>query len=134
MFRSLTAAFAAVLSLLVPAGAARAATAPMPASPQEAPAAPRPTAFAARSRGRASVGRRLRVLINARRRRQGLGPLRWNRRLALAARRHSIDMVHRRYFDHTTPDGWRFDRRIWAAGYGRSASWTCGETIAWSPR
>lgn len=57
----------------------------------------------------------------------GAGALRWNNPLTQAALGHSQDMAARNYFEHTTPDGVRFDARITAAGY----SWrTAGENIA----
>lgn len=54
-------------------------------------------------------------------------PLKWNDRLAHAARNHALDMGKRSYFEHTTPEGVRFSERITAAGY----VWqTAGENIA----
>jgi uncharacterized protein YkwD len=71
-------------------------------------------------------------LINARRRAHGLAPLRSNRLLHRAARRHSREMVRNRYFDHTSPSGETFDDRIRQTGYLRDAGWwSVGENIAW---
>lgn len=54
-------------------------------------------------------------------------PLKWNDRLAHAARNHALDMGKRSYFEHTTPEGVRFSERVTAAGY----AWqTVGENIA----
>ena len=74
-------------------------------------------------------------LINAQRREHGLGALRLNPRLSKAARAHSRDMVARRYFSHTTPDGVGFEQRIRESGYMRaSRHWLVGENIAWGWR
>jgi uncharacterized protein YkwD len=71
-------------------------------------------------------------LLNAQRRAHGLRPLRLNRRLGRAARRHTRDMVRRRYFSHTSRSGASFVDRIRRTGYLRSAhSWVLGENIAW---
>jgi uncharacterized protein YkwD len=72
-------------------------------------------------------------LNNADRARHGLPPLRDNARLARAALGHSADMVARRYFAHTDPDGVTFDDRIDASGYTRFADgWSLGENLAWA--
>jgi uncharacterized protein YkwD len=62
----------------------------------------------------------------------GLHRLRDNRRLRVAARRHSRDMVARHYFDHVTPTGVTMVTRILRTHYTRaSAPWTLGENLAW---
>jgi uncharacterized protein YkwD len=67
------------------------------------------------------------ALVNAERAKAGCGSLSVDGRLAGAARAHSMDMVVRDYFSHTTPDGVTFDKRITAAGY----KWSLvGENIA----
>jgi hypothetical protein len=103
----------------------------------------RPLAHAARScawangllRTRKSVlrsQRRLLCLMNRARARYGLRPLRTNRCLHRVAARHAHDMVNRRYFAHTTPNGWDPGRRARASGYvPRRAAWLVGENIAW---
>jgi uncharacterized protein YkwD len=76
--------------------------------------------------------RRLLCLMNRARRRYGLQPLRANRCLHRVAARHAHDMVNRRYFAHTTPNGWDPGRRARASGYvPRRAAWIVGENIAW---
>jgi uncharacterized protein YkwD len=55
------------------------------------------------------------------------GPLTMNEALRCAARRHSLDMEQRGFFDHDNPDGEAPDDRIERAGYVWSA-W--GENIA----
>ncbi|WP_150127230.1 CAP domain-containing protein, partial [Streptomyces decoyicus] len=70
-------------------------------------------------------------LINQRRARAGCGPLRIDRRLHTAARRHSADMAARQYYEHDAPDGTGPDDRITAAGY-RWSSW--GENLDRGPR
>ena len=80
----------------------------------------------------AVLTRALLCTINAERHRHGLQGVRQNARLQAAARRHSRDMVARRYFSHTTPEGATLSQRVWRTGYLRSArSWTVGENIAW---
>jgi uncharacterized protein YkwD len=76
--------------------------------------------------------RRILCLMNRARARFGLWPLRTNGCLHRVAARHAHDMVHRRYFAHTTPNGWDPGRRARASGYvPRAARWIVGENIAW---
>jgi uncharacterized protein YkwD len=71
-------------------------------------------------------------VTNAERRGHGLRKLKLNRRLATAARDHSLDMVRRGYFAHTAPSGETFEQRIRAAGYLNSARrWLVGENLGW---
>jgi uncharacterized protein YkwD len=152
--RSLAAVLLAFACLSVALPAARAAgadgllvdapTATLRA-PQAAPtaAAARPVAHAARGCGFAGgtlrtrhsvllTQRRLLCLMNRARARFGLRPLRTNRCLHRVAARHAHDMVNRRYFAHTTPNGWDPGRRARASGYvPRAAAWLVGENIAW---
>lgn len=51
----------------------------------------------------------------------------WNRSLAEAAERHSVDMAARRFFDHTNPDGQQVSQRTLAQGY---KSRMVGENLA----
>lgn len=81
---------------------------------------------------RHTVMRATLCLINAERRSRKLRPLRLNPRLSTAAREHSRDMVRRRYFSHTTPEGVTVAQRIRGAGYLRGArKWVVGENLAW---
>ncbi|MBB4661166.1 CAP domain-containing protein [Conexibacter arvalis] len=87
---------------------------------------PATAASAARS------ARALLCLVNRERTRSDLPPLRVNRCLERAAAGHARDMVRRRYFAHTSPDGRAFDARILATGYAPPpARWTLGENLAW---
>jgi uncharacterized protein YkwD len=71
-------------------------------------------------------------LLNRVRSQHGLHPLRLNRKLSRAARRHSRDMVRRRYFAHASLDGRSPFARMRATRYvPRGASWTLGENIGW---
>jgi uncharacterized protein YkwD len=71
-------------------------------------------------------------LLNVQRRTHGLGRLRSNRLLRLAALRHSREMVTSRYFAHTGRDGRDFLARIRETGYLlRSRYWRAGENLAW---
>ncbi|MCX5893488.1 MAG: CAP domain-containing protein [Deltaproteobacteria bacterium] len=51
-------------------------------------------------------------LTNQARRAKGLAPLSKDDELRQVARAYSADMLVRRFFDHTTPDGVEFDARI----------------------
>src|SRR5215207_889662 len=141
----------ACLSLVVPAAHAAgtgdllldAPAAVTPSAPLAAPAAARPVAHAARGcgyargalRSRRSIlhtQRRMLCLMNRVRARFGLRSLHPNRCLHRVAARHAHDMVNRRYFAHTTPNGWDPGRRARASGYvPRRARWLVGENIAW---
>ena len=66
-------------------------------------------------------------LLNRQRAQRGLGALRSNPQLALAARRHSRDMVVHDFFAHGDVLG-----RLSRAGYFRGRhAWSVGENIAW---
>jgi uncharacterized protein YkwD len=70
--------------------------------------------------------------LNVNRARHGLRPLRLNRRLSAAARRHSRAMARRHFFSHNSLNGSSFLDRIRRTGYLRGArSWTVGENIAY---
>jgi uncharacterized protein YkwD len=118
-----------------PITVALAVTAILATAPQAAPAAvPSADARAAGAApaARAGQARAIRVEINRVRAANGLPPVRGDRRLARAARRHSRDMVRRRYFSHVDPGGRTPSQRVRRAGYpaGRRV-WRVGETIAW---
>jgi len=83
-------------------------------------------------RGTARVERQIRCLLNRRRARLHLLPLRYNRCLDLAAERHARDMVTRHYFSHSSSSGRDLGQRARAAGYvPRAGSWRVGENLAW---
>src|ERR671915_1133263 len=70
--------------------------------------------------------------LNAQRERHGLRPLKLNKRLSKAARRHARDMVRRDYFAHDSLGGGTFVDRIRRSGYLNDAHrWTVGENLAW---
>jgi uncharacterized protein YkwD len=82
--------------------------------------------------GASSVPVEVVALLNAARAAHGAPPLRPNPRLALAARRHSRDMVAHRYFSHDSRTGEPFSARIARTGWMRTrARWSVGETLAW---
>lgn len=56
--------------------------------------------------------------------------LSWNDILFSAAARHTLDMVARSYFSHTTPEGVDFAQRVSNEGYAWSA---VGENLAGGP-
>src|SRR3954452_21673170 len=71
-------------------------------------------------------------VLNAERARHDLRPLRLNRRLSRAARRHSRAMARKRFFSHTSPGGATFVDRIRRTGYLHGARrWHIGENIAY---
>lgn len=82
--------------------------------------------------GTARTERRVRCLINARRARHRLAPLRYDQCLDRAAERHARDMVRRRYFAHSSQRGRTPAQRARAAGYvPRRGRWRIGENLAW---
>ena len=99
-------------------------------------------ANACESAGAAPSKRAPRVLVrstlcvlNAERDRYGLKPLRLNRRLSKASRRHARDMARNKYFSHDSQSGGSFVDRIRRSGYLTGVrSWTVGENIAWGSR
>src|ERR687892_1051804 len=118
---------------LIAAGLAVAAIAGAAASPDAASAATCAGASAEPGEAsRAVLTRALLCAINAERHSHGLRAVRPSTRLEAAARRHSRDMVARRYFEHTTPEGSSPADRVRGTGYLRSAhTWTVGENLAW---
>jgi uncharacterized protein YkwD len=71
-------------------------------------------------------------VLNAERARHDLRPLRLNRKLSTAARRHSRAMVRRKFFSHDSVGGASFVDRIRSTGYLSGArSWYVGENIAY---
>src|SRR5687767_14393932 len=71
-------------------------------------------------------------LINNERAKHGMRRLRRNARLSRAARAHTQDMIARRYFDHTSPQGRDVVDRLLNTGYLKQVvSWVVGENLAW---
>lgn len=70
--------------------------------------------------------------MNAARAAHGLGPLRQNPELAVAARHHSLEMARAGYFAHASLDGGSFAGRVreWYGVVGRR--WAVGENLLWS--
>jgi len=68
--------------------------------------------------------------LNRARASHGIRPLRFGDGLDVAAAQHSRSMLERGYFDHTSPDGTKFDRRIRhyysSRGWRR---WAVGEAL-----
>jgi uncharacterized protein YkwD len=74
----------------------------------------------------------LRCLINDVRRAHHLRPVRAERHLRSAARRHADDMAGRDYFAHASPGGTTMEKRVRDAGYlHRVHEWWLGEALAW---
>lgn len=81
--------------------------------------------------GAAAAGQATLCLLNRERTQRGLVALRENGLLSAASQEHSQDMVQRRYFEHTTPDGRDVRARLRAVGYSRGVSASTGENIAY---
>jgi uncharacterized protein YkwD len=74
----------------------------------------------------------LECLIDGVRREHGLRAVRFNGRLALAARRHAQDMAAHDFFAHVSPGGKTVQSRVKRAGYlGGVREWWLGEALAW---
>lgn len=117
--------------LLSVALAITAATALIPAS--AAAACPGDTA-ALEGLPVASARGALLCAINAQRAAGGLRPVVLEAHLQRAAQAQSADMVVRRYFAHTSPEGRTLARRVRSAGYfRRTLRWAVGEAIGWAP-
>jgi uncharacterized protein YkwD len=70
-------------------------------------------------------------LINQQRAAAGIPALRSNTALNTAASQHSLDMVAKNYFDHTSPTGSTMLSRLTAVGYIKpNEAWSIGENIA----
>jgi Cysteine-rich secretory protein family len=73
--------------------------------------------------------------INVERAAHGLRAVVPERHLQSAAQAYGADMVARRFFAHTSPDGSTLTRRVRAAGYfRRTVRWALGEAIGWAPQ
>jgi uncharacterized protein YkwD len=71
-------------------------------------------------------------LLNAARATRGVPPLKADRRLAIAARAHSLDMVAHGYFDHVAPNGEGLRARVAHTGWlRRRFPWQLAENLAW---
>jgi hypothetical protein len=70
-------------------------------------------------------------LLNERRAREGVPPLRLEPRLQLAAQRYAQEMVDGRFFEHDSPAGTDPQERILMAGYPSHAA-SSGENLAWA--
>jgi uncharacterized protein YkwD len=82
--------------------------------------------------GPAAANAAVLCLLNSQRAAHRLRPLRFDARLARAARAHSSDMVAHRYFAHDSRSGASFAARISRTGWTRHRrSWIVGENIAW---
>ncbi|GAA4200589.1 hypothetical protein GCM10022220_05260 [Actinocatenispora rupis] len=106
-----------------PARSSRNATrTPVPAPPSASPSAsgsasPSGPASSRPVESAAGYEKEVAREINAARAKAKCGPLRYDSRLAAAARAHSDDMATRNYFDHTSPDGVTPWDRAKAVGY-----------------
>lgn len=96
-------------------------TAPPPPPPATTTSAPPPPPSGATAIEAEAVR-----LTNVERAKAGCPAVRTEPRLTTASRRHSVDMVDRDYFSHTSPDGKGPGDRAAAAGY---TAWS-GENIA----
>lgn len=82
------------------------------------------------SRGQAT--RAILCLVNRARAARGIRAVRLSSELGLAARRHSGDMVARKYFGHESPGGDNLADRVRRSGYAAShPGFSAGEALAW---
>jgi len=95
---------------------------PAPTTPAASPTTKRPPATPTQPAGNAGAEAQVLQIVNAERAKAGCKPLTMDSRLTTAARLHSADMAARHYFDHTTPEGVSFAKRITDAGYRWSAA------------
>jgi uncharacterized protein YkwD len=110
--------------------AAVAAATPAPAAGAQACEAGNATPATVSNR---TVVRATLCLLNVERADAGLRPLKLDKRLSKAARKHARDMARRKYFSHTSLGGASFVERIRRAGYLDGARyWTVGENLAWA--
>jgi uncharacterized protein YkwD len=70
--------------------------------------------------------------INTTRAEHGLFRLQMSSGLTLAAQRHSVDMLRRQYFAHTSPTGVTLLQRVVASRFQTSGTWYAGEVLSWS--
>jgi uncharacterized protein YkwD len=74
----------------------------------------------------------LQCLINGVRAQHGLRPVRAERHLSSAARRHAADMAAHHFFAHDSPTTGTMQSRVKRTGYLRSVrEWWLGEALAW---
>jgi uncharacterized protein YkwD len=79
------------------------------------------------------LNRKVLVSINRFRASHGLGALRESPALDKAARRHSLEMGKRGYFDHSSADEMQFWQRIRRFYPARGYSyWAAGENLVWA--
>jgi uncharacterized protein YkwD len=69
--------------------------------------------------------------INVVRAEHGLRRVYPSTQLRGAAKSHSLDMLRRNYFAHTSPTGSTLYDRITASGFVNGYTWLGGETLAW---
>jgi uncharacterized protein YkwD len=120
------------LRFLLPALAATAAVAIVPAA-ANAHAAPCAGAHLAPSAAHAAQVRRATLcLLNRQRANHGLRRLHAQRSLRNAATRYARLMVHKRFFAHVSPGGSTMAQRIKRTDYLRhTRAWALGENLAW---
>ena len=122
----------AITAALVAAGSAsgRAPAAAPRAVGERAPQ----QAFAARGARRVpALEEQVLAAINSLRHQHGLVALRLNAHLAATAREHSLSMAEYGYFEHSSPTGSPFWKRVEAKYPQRGARfWSVGENLAWA--
>ena len=79
----------------------------------------------------ATPRKELKLAINAARAAHGLERVMGSAALRVTALRHSLDMMARGYFAHTSPTGSTITYRIEHSGFVYGYSWRAGETLAW---
>jgi uncharacterized protein YkwD len=112
----------AALALVVAAQPARAQ------APAACPSAAQPLGAVSSPVVEVAIG----CLVNAERTARGLMAVRPSTALELAAQRHAVDMIARRYFAHVSPTGGTLDARAGRAGYLTAPCWALGEDLGWA--
>jgi uncharacterized protein YkwD len=79
----------------------------------------------------ATPRKELKLAINAARAAHGIERVMGSAALRVTALRHSLDMMARGYFAHTSPTGSTITYRIEHSGFVYGYSWRAGETLAW---
>ncbi len=130
MIRPLAVATAAVA---VAAGGSASGSTAAATSAAAAAQAPRVSMRAGGITGMPALETDVLAAINTLRRSRGLLPLRASVPLATAAREHSLSLAERGVFDHASPNGSPFWKRL-AAKYRQHGGrlWRVGENLAWA--
>lgn len=122
------------LPVPVPLPCVAGVTCPTTTPPPPSPAAPRcaHTSLMPAAGNLGAIRRATLCLLNVERTKHGLGKLRANGKLRAAAQPYANMMVAEKFFDHVSPGGSTFIRRVASSSYlGGANGWSLGENLAW---